>query len=168
MEHFFIKRDIVPGGHVVGKVFGALLHDTTNLQLLFVLGSTVKQHGLFDRPHQSGGIVSFEQKAVAGMLFHVKMADGVMNATGIVGNRQGAVDRGDHLRQAAGFKPGRHQDKISGPVSAVLQVLAEIANRHAILKSMEQYDITEDILIIAVGNEDNLKIAVPVSGYHPV
>ncbi len=98
------------------------------------LRQIVKCHGLIDGPEQTVGVKSFKQKSVSGVFLHIQMGDGVMDAAGIVGHRQRAVDGGNHLRQAAGFKTGGHQDKISGTVGQMFQFIAEITNGHALLK----------------------------------
>ena len=91
-----------------------------------------------------------------------------MDAAGVMGHRQRAVDRCNHLRQPAGLKTGRHQDKISGTVSQMFHFIAKFTNCYAFLKLVIINDVPKGHLIISIGYEYDLQILVPVAGDYPV
>jgi len=140
----------------------ALLHDALDLLALYLHIQAIEAHGFIDSPAQSRGVVVFENKSVTAVLIDFQVRDRIMESAGIVCNRQRTVDRCDHLRQAAGFKAGRHQNKVGSTVSLMFEVFVKITNSHPAVKIMIRYDISKNTLIVAVGHKNNLQAVFPV------
>ena len=62
------------------------------------------------------------------------MSDRIMDAAGVMDDRQRAIYGGDHLGQAAGFKQRRHQNKIRGSVCQMCEIFIEIADGDPVVK----------------------------------
>ena len=69
-----------------------------------------------------------------------------MQATGIAGDRQGAIDGTDHLRQTAGFEKGWHQHEIRCGKSDAGQPFLEVAYGYSAVEVVFIGDIMEHLL----------------------
>ena len=143
---------------------GALVHDAFHLGRTDGLGLVEEAHGLGRGPLEAAGVVNLEEEPVAAVGGDVQVGDGVVDAAGVMGHRQGAVDRADHLGQPAGFEARRHENEIGGPIGQAGQVFVKFADRHAPGEIMEADDVFEDRLVFAAGYEDDLQVLVPELG----
>ena len=74
---------------------------------------------------------------------------GVLQATGLAHDGQGAVAHGDNLRQAAGLKLRRHQEHVGGGVHALRQRRIKLDTRgHG--AGVLVLEITQAVLVVAV------------------
>jgi len=67
-------------------------------------GQGVEAQRFLDAPAQAFGVEVLEKEAVAAVGGGIVLGHGVVEAAGVVGDRQAAVFRRDHLRQAAGLE----------------------------------------------------------------
>ena len=152
----------------MGKLGGTFGYDPFDLLCLCTIGQIIKVHGLFDGIEEAIGVKGFKQKAVAGIVFNIQIFNGIMDPAGILGHRKGAVNRSDHLGQAAGLKFRRYQNKIGRRVGQVLHLKIKITNRHPIHKPMVVDNVFKYILIITVGHKNHLQMLIPVGGENAI
>ena len=88
-----------------------------------------------------------EARALAGKL--IVRLHGVLEATGLAHDGQGAVAHGDDLRQAAGLKLRRHQEHIGGCVHALRQRWIKLdARGHG--AGVLVLEVAQAVLVVAV------------------
>ena len=118
------------------KRLPGLAHDAGELGGALVGGQAEELHQLVDGPAQAPGVEDLEQEAVAGVVGDVEGFDGVVDAAGVVGERQGAVHRRDHLRQAAGLERRGHDDDVGGGVAEAGEALVEVAHGDPVVEAV--------------------------------
>ena len=88
-----------------------------------------------------------ETRALAGKL--VVRDHGVLQATGLAHDGQGAVAHGDDLRQAAGFKLRRHQEHVGGSIHALRKRRVKLdARGHG--AGVLVLEVAQAVLVVAV------------------
>ena len=88
-----------------------------------------------------------EARTLAGKL--VVRLHGVLQATGLAHDGQGAVAHGDDLRQAAGLKLRRHQEHVGGGIHALRQCRIELdACGHG--AGVLVLEVAQAVLVVAV------------------
>ena len=90
------------------------------------------------------------------------MRNRVMDAAGIVGYRQGSIDRRDHLWQTARLKTRWHQDEVTRRIGLMFQMKIKVIYGYPLMKAMKGDDISKYILIVAIGHKYDLQILVPL------
>ena len=80
--------------------------------------------------------------------------NGVLQATGLAHDGQGAVAHGDNLRQAAGLKLRRHQEHVGGGVHALRQRRVKLdARGHG--AGVLVLEVAQAVLVVAVASTQN-------------
>ena len=143
--------------------FPCFIHDSGNDSLFPLCRTPVKSHCFIDCPAQSIGIVVAENDTIARSSVLIEHINCIMQTAGIMYNRYGTVILTGHLRQSAGFKARRHQHKVGGGKAQTRQMFVKITHRHPVIKVVECDYIFEYLLILPVGNDGDLKIALPVT-----
>ena len=88
-----------------------------------------------------------EARTLAGKL--VVRDHGVLQATGLAHDGQGAVAHGDDLRQAAGLKLGRHQEHVGSGIHALRERRVELdARGHG--AGVFVLEVAQAVLVVAV------------------
>ena len=145
------------------------MHKEVQVQILVGRARPAKvlAHGLCDQPvpsvavipeqarraeHRVAHLVAVkvgkrEARALAGKL--VVRLHGVLQATGLAHDGQGAVAHGDDLRQAAGLKLRRHQEHIGGGIHALRQRRIKLdARGHG--AGVLVLEVAQAVLVVAV------------------
>ncbi len=146
----------------------SLDHHPPDLLLFCIPVQAVKIHGPVHRPFQPSCIMNVEQKPVAGIVFHIHLVNGVMEASCIMDNGKGSVNAADHLGKAARLERGRHYNKIGSGKRLVGELFHKIAHRHPIFDAVNPDDLGEMHLEHAVGHKNHLKAVLPVFRHNAV
>ena len=77
-------------------------------------------------------------------------------------DRERAVEDAHHLRKAARLEARRHEDEVRAGVGEPRERLVEVGDGHAPVDVVEVDDVVEDALVVAVGDEDDLQLPIPV------